>query len=169
MAVLDRRAVGYIRAMLTRAKSSGEAVWRCDPLFTLRLSDAHASQLGLPPPGFFRGRAAAGIAAAPSLADAFRAGFPDGLLKPGMDAKAERQTVALKLGFPHMPATTAAVILKGFGLKHDDRDVSDVYASHGLSRDTRPLARNHDFIDINRRVDDCPRSSTWTIPRRRNN
>ncbi len=152
MAILHRRVVAYIRAMLERAELTGEAAWRCDPLFTLWLPDAQRSQLGLSVPWFFKGRTAAGIASAPCLANALQAGFPDGLLKPGMDATTERQIVSLKLGFPQMPATTAAVILEGFGSKHDDRDVSGVYASYGQSRDTRPLAKKHDFRDINRRV-----------------
>ena len=152
MAILHRRVVAYIRSMLERAESMSDAVWRCDPLFTLWLSEAHRNQLGLSVSGFFRGRPAAGIASAPSLASALSSGFPDGLLKSGISARTERQIVALKLGFPRMPATTAAVIHKGFGSKHDERVVADVYASHGQSRDTKTLALRHDFRGINRRV-----------------
>ncbi len=152
MAVLDRRVLGYIKAVLQCAKSKDEAVWRCDPFFILRLSDTYKNQLELSVHDFFKGREAANIVAAPSFVNAFQTGFSGCLLKPGVDPKYERMIVALKLGFPHMPATTAAVILKGFGCKLDEQDVLDVYASYGQSRNTRILSRDYDFSEINRRV-----------------
>ena len=153
MAVLNRRTTKYIRTILKQAESHQKEVWQCDPILALQLSDNHRNQLGVSVPYFFRGREAAGIAAAtPSFLDAFRVGFPSGLLKLGIDQHTERQIVALKLGFPQMPATTASVIIRGFGADHNERDVSDVYASFGLSRDTQILSASHPFGEINRRV-----------------
>ena len=172
MAILHKRMIAYIRAMLERAQSTGDEVWRCDPLFTLWLSDHDRRHLGLTVHDFFKGRAAAGIASAACLAHALSFAFPEGLLISDIDAQTERRIVALKLGFPQMPATTAATILKGFGSRHDVHEVAAAYASYGQSRDTKPLSEKHDFGDINRRVsrmvevihnDDSPVSRNLTL------
>lgn len=152
MAVLQRQVVHYIRTMFKQSKVNGIPVWQCDPLLSLWLSETHREALDLSVAGFFPGRTAAKIGKAKTLTDAFRVGFSHGLLKQGMAVKIERQVVSIKLGFPHLPATTASIIMQGFGAKYTAQDISDVYASHGLSRETRYWAREHDFQDINRRV-----------------
>ncbi len=153
MAVLERRVTAYLRVMLAQAKKVGLAPWRCDPLFSLMVDDDTRNRLQLAATTFFRGSEAARVSCSGhSIAQGFQSGFPEGLVKPDFDRLAERRIVALKRGFPHMPATTASVILTGFGFHCSQMDVSDVYASYGLSRDTRALAEDNDFMDMNRRA-----------------
>jgi len=64
----------------------------------------------------------------------------------------ERKLIALKLGFPHLPATTATIILKGFGENIVYEDTLKIFASHGLTRIMRNLSNERSFIEINRRA-----------------
>lgn len=149
MAVLNRRFLGYVKVMLDGGSDSPETAWRYDPFVALMAPDvADAAGKG------FRlsGREAAVVAEADDPLYALRAVFADGILRKEIEPETERRIVGLKLGFAHMPGTTAAVIMKGFGVPISSRDVLDVYASHGLSRDTRSFAQSWDFERINRRA-----------------
>jgi len=64
----------------------------------------------------------------------------------------ERRLVALKLGFPHLPATTATTILKGFGENIEYEETLKVFASYGLSNLMRRFSVDRDFFEINRRA-----------------
>jgi hypothetical protein len=69
-----------------------------------------------------------------------------------MPAEVERRLVALKLGFPHLPATTTATIIQGFGEELEYEDILRAFASHGLSLRMRKFAESRDFVEINRRA-----------------
>jgi len=104
--------------------------------------------------GAFRlsGREAAAVTAAADPLCALGAVFDNGIVRGEIELETERRIVALKLGFPRIPGTTAAVVMKGFGESIDPRDVLDVYASHGLSHNTKAFAQVWDFEQISRRA-----------------
>ena len=148
MAVLQQRFLGYLKAMLEGAGEVPDDTWRHDPVLALIAPDLAEATGG----GFrLSGREAAVATAAGTALDALGSVFADGILREGIEPETERRVVALKLGFPHMPATTAAVVMRGFGIGIGHGDALDVYASHGLSRGFRLLARTGDFEQINRR------------------
>ena len=150
MATLHGRFLGYLKAMLEGAGETPDETWRHDSMLGLIAPDLAGAAAG----GFrLSGREAAAAAAAGSPLGALGSVFAAGILQTGIQPETERRVVALKLGFPHLPATTAAVVMQGFGIRIDQSVVLGVYASHGLSRDTKPLARTWDFGQINRRAE----------------
>lgn len=150
MAILQRRFLSYLKAILKGAGDAPDQAWRHDPVLGVIAPDLAEATAG----GFrLSGREAATAAAAGTPLRALGSVFADGILLGGVAPETERRIVALKLGFPHMPATTAAVVTQGFGIRIAQGDVLDVYASHGLSRDTKPFARSWDFERINRRAE----------------
>jgi len=149
MAVLDRRFLRYLTAMFDSADATPNDAWRHDPFIGLlepELADCGGSSFRL------SGSEAAAVAAAGDPLCALRTVFTEGILRDGINPETERRIVALKLGFPRMPGTTASLVMKGFGVAVDSRDVLDVYASHGLSRHTDGFARLWNFERIGRRA-----------------
>jgi hypothetical protein len=69
------------------------------------------------------------------------------------DREVERQVLALKSGYPHLPATKAAIIMQGFGHALRVDEILSIYASYGLTRGLRRLAQVVDFHDLNRRLE----------------
>ena len=149
MAVLNRRFLEYVKAILKGGSDDRKTAWHYDPFVALMAPDV-VDAVG----GGFRlsGSEAAAVAQADGPLSAFETVFDDGILRREIKLETERRIVGLKLGFAHMPGTTAAVVMKGFGETIDARAVLDVYASHGLSRDTRSFAKSWDFEKINRRA-----------------
>lgn len=150
MAVLHRSFLRYIKGTLRRSLDSECPVYEADPLLGHLLTGP--SLRAAPPPGPFSGAQIAAIVCASSAMEAFGAAFPDPVVNARIARHTERRLVALKKGFPRLPATTAAVIMRGFGTQSSAREILDVYASHGLSRDTRELAEKWNFSVINRRA-----------------
>ena len=64
----------------------------------------------------------------------------------------ERKLVALKRAIPNLPATEAAIIMKGFGCQLETAEVLSIFASYGFAQGMKNLVRHFDFTDINRRV-----------------
>ena len=64
----------------------------------------------------------------------------------------ERKVVALKKAVPNLPATKAAVIMKGFGYELQTANVLSIFASYGFAQGMKNLVSHFDFRDINRRV-----------------
>ena len=82
----------------------------------------------------------------------FKAYFKGDLLGVKVDPDTERRIVALKLGFPHMPATKATLILQGLEDTIKPEEVKSVFASYGMSHPFKRIAEQIDFFDLNRRV-----------------
>ncbi len=78
--------------------------------------------------------------------------FHRSLLHSCIDDEGERMVICLKRGFMHMPATTTAIIMKGFDYQLSDEDVRLIYSSYGLSQGMRALRDVYDWVGINRRV-----------------
>jgi hypothetical protein len=64
----------------------------------------------------------------------------------------ERKLVALKRAIPNLPATKAAIIMKGFGCQLETAQVLSIFASYGFAQGMKNLVSHFDFTDINRRV-----------------
>ena len=69
-----------------------------------------------------------------------------------IDPELERKVVALKEGFPSLPATTCATILQGLNCEIQQEQVLAIYGSYGTSRSTKHLAETFDFTELNRRA-----------------
>ena len=78
--------------------------------------------------------------------------FGDEILLEGIKQQVERKVIILKKGFPHLPATKASTIFKGFMHNIDHEDVLNIYKSYGLTHSLKDLSKKIDFIDINKRV-----------------
>lgn len=86
------------------------------------------------------------------IAGAMGVCFKSTLIDKTINVELERKTLALKTGFPALPATTCSLILNGFGLEIDTEQVLSIYASYGMSHSTRPLSKQVDFAAINSRA-----------------
>jgi hypothetical protein len=126
-----------------------EDTWKHDPVLALLLPEFAAGggsrfRIG--------GAQAAKAAVSGDPVKAMSLVFEGTLVRADIVPEAERRLVALKLGFPRMPATTARIVLQGFGDDMPHEDVLDVFASHGLSLAMRRLSHERDFVEINRRA-----------------
>ncbi len=65
-------------------------------------------------------------------------------LRDDIPIEVGRELVAIKFGFPHLPATTVTTILQGFGEKIDYDDTLNTFASHGLSHGTQEFVKDRD-------------------------
>jgi len=156
MAVLQRRFLIFIKKMLNNSLDDDLPVFKTCPLLArlvARQQQDPAKRDIVLPSGPFSGSQTAAITCANSAVASFLAAFPDGVLNSDIDQHTERRIVALKRGFARMPATTAAIIVRGFRAELTECEVLDVFASHGLSRDTQSLAEKWDFTQINRRAE----------------
>jgi hypothetical protein len=83
--------------------------------------------------------------------------FCETVVDASVDADAERRIVALKSGFPTMPATTASKILEGFKIAVSVEQVRRAYASYGWTHYFQPLSQTVNFVTLNRRLDQLQR------------
>ena len=79
--------------------------------------------------------------------------FTEGVVDATIGVEVERRVLALKQGFPALPATTCSTILKGLNCDVEQEQVLAIYASYGKSRATKSLAEKVDFTELNRRAD----------------
>jgi hypothetical protein len=86
------------------------------------------------------------------IAGAMGVCFKSELIDKRIDVELERKTIAMKMGFPSLPATTCSLILNGFGLEVDTEQVLSIYASYGMSHSTKSLSEEVDFWAMNRRA-----------------
>ena len=158
MAVLTDQYRRYMIRMLQASLETDRAAYVHDPML------AQVEQVGDPerkgalafavcPPyrrkdaeQIMQGYAKDGVVGA--AAAHFTAGVVDGTI----DAEAERKVVALKEGFPSLPATTCATILQGLSCGIQQEQVLAVYGSYGMSRSTKALAETVNFTELNRRA-----------------
>jgi hypothetical protein len=78
--------------------------------------------------------------------------FQNGITNNSIDVKTERRVLALKKGFPNLPATKASIIMNGFKCNSTSDDILSIYASHGFAIGQKKFEEKYDFNDINRRV-----------------
>jgi hypothetical protein len=79
--------------------------------------------------------------------------FKHRIINQFVDSSVERKIIVLKKGYKALPATKAAIILKGFGYELTEEKILAIYASYGLVRSLKDLVDRYDFVDINRRVE----------------
>ena len=157
MAVLTDQFRRYVTRMLQSSVQADRPAYVYDPIL------AQVEQVGDPerkgtlsfavcPPyqrqdadQIMRGYAKTGVVGA---AEAHFAAVVDGTI----DAELERKVVALKEGFPSLPATTCATILKGLNCEIQQEQVLAIYGSYGTSRATKTLAETFNFTELNRRA-----------------
>jgi len=77
--------------------------------------------------------------------------FGEEILGPPLPLVVERMVLALKQGFPGLPATKTATVMAGFGIDVDTETVLALHDSYGLSRYLRRVAAAADFGEWNRR------------------
>lgn len=154
MAIIGNKFLGYLSETLTGAMNSRDVAYMHDQLFAL------LQELG----GFsLKSRS---IEFSPNMIQSYSASYTNagifgvlqsycdrGILNQFVDSETERQVIALKQGFPHLPATSCSIIMQGFGKDLTERDVLAIYASHGLTRGMKALRHVFDFTDINRRIE----------------
>ncbi len=153
MAIMHGKFLCYLSKVLTGALNGREAAYIYDPLFAL-WEECQGKKADFSCCSFTEKQLGAAISEyrRHGFIGVMRGYFENTILDQFTDNETERQVVALKAGYPRMPATTCSIIMRGFGRELTDRDVLRIYASHGLVNGMRELAREFDFIDINRRA-----------------
>jgi hypothetical protein len=158
MAVLTDQARRYVARILGGAAAGGMPGYLCDPLLAQveRIGDpdrkGRLSFAVLPPYKrkdadlIMLGYVKAGVVGAAAAA------FAAGVVDETIDPQVERKVVAMKEGFPSLPATTCATILRGLGGDVQHEQVLAIYGSYGMSRSTKDLAETADFTGLNRRA-----------------
>jgi hypothetical protein len=149
MAVLEKRFQHYLLSLIRGERGQEQKdTWQYDPILALlmpRITLFDGASFHI------TSKEAAAITAHQDPVHAFGVVFNSSLQRE-MPIEVERRLVALKLGFPHLPATTATTILKGFGEELEYEDTLKAFVSHGLSQSMRKLAEERDFVEINRRT-----------------
>ena len=149
MAVLEKRFQRYLLSLIGGERGHGQkSTWQYDPILAVLLPERTLFD-----GASFRikSQEAASITARQDPVHAFGVALETSL-RSELPIEVERRLVALKLGFPHLPATTATTILKGFGEELEYADALNAFASHGLSHIMRKFAEGRDFVEINRRA-----------------
>ncbi len=148
MAVLKKRFQHYLLSLIGGERGrDNKNTWQYDPILALLMPETtlcDGSSFCI------TDKDAAAITANQDPVSAFSV-VHEISVKSEMPIEVERRLVALKLGFPHLPATTATTILQGFGEELEYDDTLRVFASHGLSHIMRKFAEGRDFVEINRR------------------
>lgn len=147
----------YLAPMLLHAHRAQESAFAFDPVLQLAGHVPQSAAYGLEclNPREFPDRLRQDAVMAyvsQGIVGVFRV-FCQHVVAPNVDADAERRIVALKSGFPTMPATTATRILQGFGIDLQVQQVRQVYASYGWVRAFQPMRETVDFVELNRRLD----------------
>ncbi len=159
MAVFNKKFLAYVSSVLTGSFNSRSPAYSCDSLFALAEScRGYPTVFSTVTPFSEKDTEDALVL--------FRRGgivgviggwFDNCIIEKLTDAETERRVVALKKGFPGMPATTCSIIMRGFGKSLSEDDVLRIYASHGLARGMKELSAEYDFAEINRRAKEFSR------------
>jgi len=156
MAVIHPEFLNYLLTVLRTSAISAELPFCYDPL--LQLAQC-CTQDVVGHSDFFHGQFSETL-----LADARQnmgrigvlgvalAWFRNPILIQGVEPELERRVLALKKGWPGLPATKMSTIIRGFGHTMDSSQILSVYASYGLTRKIKDLAQRYDFVDVNRRT-----------------
>ena len=153
MAIIHNSFLGYLSTTLTTAMEIRKPAYTSDPLFTiLEICRDGSVELSNSPISDREIEKIMAIYHADGIAGTMRYYFRKGIIDQFTDTETERQVIALKTGFPGLPATTCSVIMRGFGKKLTDQQVLCIYASHGMAQGMKKLAEEYDFIAINRRI-----------------
>ena len=159
MAIINSKFLCYLTSILEKSFTNSTSAFFFDPLILLIehcVADDKFEQLSLLDLKTFNDSKIA------KAKDAFyKRGLPgiisfqfkEGIINDSIDIKTERRVVALKKGFPSLPATKASIIMNGFiNCNSTSEDILSIYASHGFAIGLKKLAEKYDFNDINRRV-----------------
>lgn len=153
MAIISNRFLGYLSNVLTNSMNTKKHAYVCDYLFALiekgRGSSVEFSNCTISDKQADEAQEAYAKSGVAGVINSF---LKEGIIDQFVDVETERQVVALKKGYSTLPATTAAVIMQGFGKTLKAEGVRVIYASHGLAQGMKELAEEFDFTVINRRV-----------------
>lgn len=153
MPIASGKFLEYLSSLLSESLDHRCDGYLCDPLLAII-----ASCRGAMPDFFYckpmekQLKQAASVYAVSGVAGVVSAYFGGRITEEEIDLETERKIVALKMGFPRLPATTCALIMQGFGNDISVDTVRRVYASHGFAQGMKELAKTYDFADINRRI-----------------
>ena len=116
MAIMHRKYLSYLSGILTGAMNNREAAYIFDPLFAL-WEECRGQKADFSSCSFTAKKldAAAGEYRNHGFCGIMRWYFNNNVLDQFTDDETERQVVALKAGYPGMPATTCSIIMRGFG------------------------------------------------------
>lgn len=78
--------------------------------------------------------------------------FGEQILGPPLPVETERRILAVKKGFPQLPATTMQTLFTGFGIEVPLERIRALYCSYGLNARLRPWQESIDFAELNRRL-----------------
>ena len=144
---------GVQTCALPISMNSEKAAFQCDPLFQLlersRGASTDFSRCSIPDRQV---QEAIKMYAADGVIGVIKNYLKNNIVNQFIDHETERQVIALKTGFPGLPATTCSTIMRGFGHDLSEQEILSVYASHGLARGMKELLNEFDFVDINRRI-----------------
>ena len=153
MAIISDSFLGYFSSILKESVKTRKPAYIHDELFALieksRNSSIEFSSCSVTESQYERARALYLDAGVIGVIGGY---FNNKIINSFTDIETERQVVALKLGYKSLPATTCSIIMQGFGKMLDSAAVLKIYSSHGLSNGMKELAKEFDFLDINRRV-----------------
>lgn len=153
MAIIHNSFLSYLSTTLTGSMDTRQAAYTCDPLFTiLEICRDGSAELTSSPVSARETEKIIAIYHTNGDAGVIGYYFRQGVIDQFTTSEVERQVVALKTGFPGLPATTCSVIMRGFGQELTDQQVLRIYASHGMAQGMKELAKAYDFIEINRRI-----------------
>ncbi len=149
MAIFEKRFQHYLLTLIGGDRGEGhKKTWQYDPIISLLMPEKTLYN-GLSFSMKDKEAAAVTVKQDPVYAFNVVIGLSSRIKIP---IDVERRLVALKLGFPHLPATTTTTILQGFGEHIEYEDTLKVFASYGLSHLMRKYAEDRNFIEINRRA-----------------
>ena len=153
MAIIDKRFLSYLSNVLTKSMNTKKAAFLNDPLFVL-LESSNGVSTDFREDFISTEKVEKPMRAFPNdgVIGVIKNYFKGTIINPLTDQETERKIIALKTGFPRLPATTCSIVMQGFGHHLSERDILSVYASHGLARGMKDLLNEFDFTDINRRV-----------------
>ena len=155
MAIFHKKFLTYLSTTLTGAMNTRKPAFTCDRLFALiEGSRGFPTNFGTFQISEKDKDEASGIFRVGGVVGVIEKYFTSSIIEKVTDTETERQVIALKKGFPGMPATTCSIIIQGFGKGLSEDDVLRIYASHGLTRGMRELAKEYDFVEINRRTNE---------------
>lgn len=148
MAVFNERFYIYLKIIFKNTLDNNKPAWENDLLASRLINPDKSAHFS-----FLSGKQCAKISSTNNILTALSITFPKGILHQNIDKETERRIIVLKKGFPKMPATTNASIIKGTGKDIDEQVVLNVYASHGLSHTMKEFTNVWNFTEINRRAD----------------
>ena len=153
MAIIHKKFLRYISSVLRDSVEHRAPAFIYDPLYALvcRYYDSSVNPVKCPI-SEKKLEAAVNFSKETDIVGAVKSYLGESLINQFVDTETERKIIALKTGFPSLPATTCSTIINGFGENLSSQDILNIYASYGLIREMKELRNKFDFVELNRRI-----------------